>query len=201
MEKEIISCCFTGYRPIKMPFLSDENSPQYKKFENKLIHAIFSAYDRGCRTFYSGAAMGFDIIAAECVLLLKRAHPDDGIRLVCALPFSGQAKKYPLDWFDRYNSVIDQADEVVMVCDDYKRECYQLRNMYMVDRSDIVITWYDGQPGGTRNTLKYAERKGLQIINIEKAGVHEYIHEDDYIVVFEEECAEQLGLDYLPEMM
>ena len=36
----------------------------------------------------------------------------------------------------------------------------------MVDNSDYVITWFDGQSGGTKNTIRYAKKIGRQIFNI-----------------------------------
>ena len=35
----------------------------------------------------------------------------------------------------------------------------------MVDRSERVISFCDGKSGGTLNTLRYARKKGLEIIN------------------------------------
>ena len=35
----------------------------------------------------------------------------------------------------------------------------------MVENSDYVLTWYDGKPGGTRNTLEYALSKKRYVIN------------------------------------
>lgn len=201
MKKEIKSCCFTGYRPSKMPFLENREDSQYKRFENKLIDAIFSLPDEGCKTFYSGVAMGFDIIAAECVLLLKKARPNDDIKLICAIPFEGQANKYPPDWLARYKAVLAQADEIITVCRQFSRDCYQQRNIYMVDNSDIVITWFDGQSGGTKNTLKYAKKRNLRIVNLQQDGVHEFFCEDDFFVVFEADDGEQLGLDYFSDLL
>lgn len=200
MEQKIKGCCFTGYRPNKMPFISDVNDARYKRVENKLIDAIFSMADRGCTTFYSGMAMGFDIVAADCVLFIKSIRPDYGIRLVCAIPFEGQASKYPPEWLERYEKILADADERVVICDSYRKDCYQRRNEYMVDNCDVVITWFDGKSGGTKNTLKYAERKEKEIINLEGDGVHEYLHEDDYIVIFEGDDGEQLGLANFQEM-
>lgn len=201
MKKEIKSCCFTGYRPAKMPFLENLEDSQYKRFENKLIDAIFSLPDEGCKTFYSGVAMGFDIIAAECVILLKKARPNDGIKLICAIPFEGQASKYPPAWLERYKAVLAEADEIVTICKQFSRECYQKRNVYMVDNSDIVITWFDGQSGGTKNTLNYAKKRNLTIVNLEPDGVHEIFCEDDFSVVFEADDGEQLGLDYFLDLL
>ncbi len=162
--KESISCCFTGYRPAKFPFSLSEKSREYTDFENLLIKEIFSAYGLGCRRFYSGMAMGFDIIAAEAVLDLKRIKPDT--MLCCAVPFKGQSSSYSSDWSTRYNNVLKLADEIVYVCDAYSRDSYFKRNKYMVDNSDMVITWFDGRSGGTANTVKYAKRIGRTVINL-----------------------------------
>lgn len=37
----------------------------------------------------------------------------------------------------------------------------------MVDHATHLIAVYDGQPGGTKSTLDYARRKGLEITIIE----------------------------------
>ncbi len=36
----------------------------------------------------------------------------------------------------------------------------------MVDRSARVIAAYNGESGGTKNTIDYAKRRGIEIINI-----------------------------------
>ena len=41
---------------------------------------------------------------------------------------------------------------------------YHLPNRYMVDRSTLLIGVYNGAPkGGTAYTVKYAQKKGLEI--------------------------------------
>ena len=174
--EEVKSCCFTGYRPQKFPFsLDDTTTKEYKKFENKLIDAVFSLPDEGCYTFYCGMAMGFDIIAAETVLLLQTICKKATVSLICAVPFKGQANSFNKEWKSRYDEVISKADSVVLVSDEYHQGCYAKRNKFMVDNSDFVITWFDGKPGGTANTLKYAKEKGKRIININEYACHEYI--------------------------
>ena len=141
------SCCFTGYRPAKFPFSLEKGVGGLEKVENSLIEAVFDLYNKGCKTFYSGMAMGFDILAAEAVLLLKENHSD--VRLICAVPF-------------------ERADETVMLANKYYRGCYFKRNAFLVDNTDYVLTWYDGQSGGTAATVKYAQKKGRYIINLNK---------------------------------
>lgn len=46
----------------------------------------------------------------------------------------------------------------------------QLRNQYMVDASAVLIAVYDGQSGGTKNTVDYARGRGRKIIEIRPKG-------------------------------
>lgn len=161
----IKKCCFTGYRPAKFPFSLNREDAEYKKFENALVEEILSLVGSGCRIFYSGMAMGFDIIAAELVLMLKRAYGYSDIKLICVLPFLDQCESFTSFWKKRFYSVLDLCDEKIVLADEYFSGCYQNRNVYMVNNSDAVLTWYDGKAGGTRNTLEYAAKTQKYIIN------------------------------------
>ena len=44
--------------------------------------------------------------------------------------------------------------------------CYQVRNEWMVDRSNLVIAVFNGQKSGTKNTVDYAKRKGVNVVNV-----------------------------------
>lgn len=160
-----LSLCFTGYRPQKFPFPLERSSAEYISLENKLTDAVFSSPAENGLVFYTGMAMGFDIIAAETVLLYRRASNAD-IKLIGVIPFEEQAANFQPDWKERYIKVAAEADELIILEDKYSPGCYQRRNEYMVDRSDAVITWFDGARGGTLNTLRYAKRKNRRIINL-----------------------------------
>lgn len=183
LTKEFKSCCFTGYRPEKFPFELNRRSKEFKQLENKLIDAVFSLPDEGCYTFYTGMAMGFDIVAAEAVLLLRETYKKAKINLICVVPFLEQSAAFSREWKRRYNNILGESDEVILLSDRYHKSCYRKRNEFMVDNSDFVITWFDGKYGGTRNTLCYAEKKGKKIINLNQYGVHEYIYDNDYELI------------------
>ncbi len=161
----IKKCCFTGYRPAKFPFSLSREDPEYKKFENALVEEVLRLIDNGCHTFYSGMAMGFDIIAAEVVLMLKNAYSFSDIKLICVLPFSAQGESFTLFWKKRFYNTLENSAQKIVLSQEYFPGCYQKRNIYMVDNSDCVLTWYDGKPGGTRNTLDYALSKKRYVIN------------------------------------
>ena len=166
MDNEFFSCCFTGYRPQKFPFRLDAGDPRYIDFENRLTGKIGELVNCGCLTFYTGMAMGFDIVAAECVLAVAKALDTYAVRLICAVPFLAQAQNYPSDWRTRYNKLINISDGTVLISNEYYPGCYQDRNRFMVNNSDLVLTWFDGAPGGTKNTLDYARSISRKIINL-----------------------------------
>ena len=41
-------------------------------------------------------------------------------------------------------------------------------NVWMVDRSNLIIAVFNGQKSGTKNTLDYAKRKGVKVVNVLK---------------------------------
>ena len=105
-----------------------------------------------------------DIWAAEIVLSLRKSGKP--IKLICASPFPGFEARWDKDWKDRYNAIMAAADHTVFVCKGYSRSCFQIRNEWMVDRSARVIAVYNGEPGGTKNTIEYAKRQGIIAVQI-----------------------------------
>lgn len=167
-------CCFTGYRPSKFPFKLSVNNEEYIEFENNLVEGILDLIKEGCKVFYSGMAMGFDIIAAETVLLLKKANVIEDIKLISVLPFENQGEGFGEFWQNKFNYVLENCDEKIVLSDDYYKGCYQVRNKYMVDNSDFVLTWFDGKLGGTKNTIDYAVKIHRKVLNVNKEKCDNY---------------------------
>lgn len=154
-EKRMHRVCFTGHRPEKL------FQPESVVKDN-LEREIKAALADGMNVFISGMARGVDIWAAEIVLKLRKKNPE--IKLICASPFEGFEESWKADWQKRYTAIIEAADLVRFICPGYSRACFQIRNEWMVDHSARVIAVYNGEPGGTRNTIEYAKRKGIETI-------------------------------------
>ncbi|HJI18414.1 SLOG family protein [Alistipes sp.] len=132
--------------------------------DDALAQTVEELCRAGFRTFLSGMALGFDLAAAETVLVLRRRFP--GIRLVAAIPCPGQAERYPAAERERYGRLLAQADERITVSDVCDRGCYRRRNDYLVDCASVVVAWYDGSPSGTGYTVGRARRCGCRIIDL-----------------------------------
>ena len=68
--------------------------------------------------------------------------------------------------FSLTQQIIKKADFVKEINDHYFTGCYQVRNEWMVDRSNLVIAVFNGQKSGTKNTVDYAKRKGVKVVNV-----------------------------------
>ena len=169
------ACCFTGYRPEKFPFPLSADDMSFRQFEQNLLETIFALYNNGCDVFYCGGARGFDTLAGETVLLLKKKMP---VKLIMALPFPSQSERWGKAEKAAYNTLLENADEVIYLENEYRKWAFQKRNRYMVDNSDIVLTFCDGKSGGTANTLKYAVSKERRVINLASDNIFSEQHKN-----------------------
>ena len=101
-------------------------------------------------------------------MLQKRNH-NAALHLICAVPHPGFENKRSEYEKERYMHIIQNADYAATISDHYFRACYQRRNEFMVDHSNLVIAVWNGTPSGTKNTIDYANRKGVKVVNVFEA--------------------------------
>lgn len=164
MNKQDITCCFTGHRPSKLPWGYREDDLRCLDLKMDIVQALVGLYQQGYRRFLCGMAEGCDLYFAESVLLLRQVHED--VRLEAAIPFRGQAEHWTAAERERYYRILDQCDEVHLLQEKYSPGCMMSRNRYMVDRSSLLLACYNGEAGGTRNTILYARERGLELITL-----------------------------------
>ena len=156
-EKRLHRCCFTGHRPEKLM------APEWL-VKQELEREIRQAIADGLNVFITGMARGVDIWAAEIVLDLRESGIP--IRLMCASPFDGFERSWDNEWRDRYRAIMAAADHTLFVCASFSCSCFQVRNEWMVNHSARVIAVFNGEKGGTKNTIDYARRVGVKIVLI-----------------------------------
>mgnify|MGYP002626003486 FL=1 len=154
-EKRLHRCCFSGHRPEKL----NEPETDIKQWLSNQIDAAIAA---GYTTFISGCAMGVDIWAGQIVLQKKAQNP--ALHLIAATPWPGFSNRWSIDWQVQYSELLKNADLIVPVSNHYSKDVFQKRNEWMVDHSNRVIAYFNGAPGGTKNTIDYASNKGIEVI-------------------------------------
>ena len=151
------SLAFTGHRTVPVE--------KQDEIRARLVEAVSVASKSGITCFFSGMAMGFDLMAAETVLSLKGRYPD--IRLIAVIPFRRQSCRWPSMEKERYQNIISRADRVIVLSEHYFHGCLLKRNDFMLEHSCGVIAFYDGKPlGGTFYTCREAGKRGIDIVNL-----------------------------------
>lgn len=152
---------FTGYRPEKLPFFSEEDS-MCTKLKSRLSKQIKELIEDGAEEFFSGMARGVDIWAAEAVLELKRTYPK--IKLIAVIPCPEQADKWSRSEQERYRGILELCDRLLVISPHYTKGCMLKRDRALVDMCDVLVAVFDGQKGGTEYTVNYAKSKGRKTI-------------------------------------
>ena len=148
--------CFTGHRNLP-PSKINEIQIQLESVLSELI-------ENGFRFFGAGGALGFDTLAAQTVLNLKKKHPH--IKLILVRPCQNQDKMWPQTDKKIYSDIKSKADKIVYTSNEYYSGCMQKRNRHLVNNSSVCVCYLNKQSGGTAYTVDYAKKNGLKIINI-----------------------------------
>ena len=150
------TCSFTGHRSIP--------NNEIKRIKSQLRETVKSLIDKGYTYFCSGGAIGFDMLAAETVLSLKRKNPQ--IQLFLILPCRGQDRYWTLGQKLSFQKLIHQADRVIFTGETYEKGCMHVRNRYLVDHSSVLVAYLEKDSGGTKYTVDYAIKNFVPVIRL-----------------------------------
>lgn len=162
-----MNCAFTGHRPKSFSFRYNESDPRCVLLKKDLKNEILNAISNGINTFYSGGALGVDTWAAEIILELKKEYD---IKLIMALPGKSQPSRWPEKSKERYNSILNAADEIIYMYDgagEFPMKFLNIRNDYMVEHADLLIAIYNGSKSGTGNAVSYARKLNKKTVIID----------------------------------
>ncbi len=147
--KNKVCCCF-GHREI------------YKDIYGELEHAIENLIvNEKVKIFMTGGMGEFDKTFASVVRKIKIRYKD--ISLILVKPyFSGELntnKKY-------YESMYDDVIIPDTVLGIHPKAAITKRNRWLVENSDIIISFVHRDYGGAFEAVKYANRLNKRVINI-----------------------------------
>lgn len=162
----------TGHRPQtlnKLMRYNDFNDIPFMEYVDALNYEIDDCIRKGYDYFICGGAIGVDSDFAEIVLHQKGYN--ENLKLEIAVPCDNQDLKWTYEDKAKYRDILESADVVHQVGKQYTADCMHKRNMYMVDNSDLVLAFWNGEEkGGTYFTIKYAQSVGkpIEIIRLDK---------------------------------
>lgn len=156
MDLRAKTCCFTGHRSL--------SGTEKLKVAVRLRRVIEEQIKAGVVFYGAGGARGFDSLAAQTVLDMKKEYAQ--LRLILVLPCENQTRGWHSEDIAVYEDIKRRSDKVVYVSRQYTPDCMHRRNRHLVDHSGTCICYLTRSSGGTAYTVDYARRKGLHVINI-----------------------------------
>ena len=164
------SVCFTGHRKI-------DSSDMYA-LKSLLDSTICGLVKRGVTDFYCGGALGFDTMCAHMVLYLRKRKALD-IKLHLVLPCSNeeQTKNWSYNDKQEFYAIMMAADSIEYIGSEYTKDCMQKRNKFMIDNSSRLIAAGSSYRSGTGQTIRLAEKAGIDINVINIAKIVEAVEE------------------------
>lgn len=158
------SACFTGHRDMA------ESESAVSERLYILLEKLVT--EEQIAVYYAGGAVGFDTVAAKCVLRLREKYPQVRLRLVLPCSNEEQTRKWTANQKYEFRQILTSADSVEYTAKHQFRGCMAFRNARLVEHAtDYCICYHDpARKSGTSQTIGFAEKKGLKIINLFKEG-------------------------------
>ncbi len=145
---------FFGHRQI-------ENVSAIEQRLDEIIRPLF--VEKEYVEFLVGRDGEFDQLVASTIKRLKRSVGGDNSALVWVLPYpTAEYRDYEAD----YAAYYDEIEICPESADAHFKSAFQIRNRWMVDRSNLVICCVERPYGGAFQTLRYARKSRKSIINI-----------------------------------
>lgn len=187
--KLIMKACFTGHRNIHGVYINDlvNVPPAWRIIKERTIEMIRFMYEyKDTTVFISGGALGYDQLAAQCVI-----HCRDvlglKITLEMALPFPEFFSRWQQSSRLMLSTLVGWSDSTYLVNVEIGKpdprpggkgavaRALQDRNEYMVNKADRVIGMYiPGKVGGTLNCIEYtiSKHKSFCTINPDTGNIN-----------------------------
>lgn len=156
---KIGKCCFAGHRRCLA-----------RDIEARLTCAIQAEIDNGCRSFIMGTHGKFDDLALTICKSFRKKYEDIDIEVVITSlnqvkTFCEYDDKFGKEFYTPYQDVSTLMYEIEET--HFKRRI-TLSNEMMINDCDRIICYVNTQEyrSGAKNTLRYAEKRGLKITNL-----------------------------------
>lgn len=150
--------CFFGHRIV-------ENALQIERRLYQLIQNLLRSNEYV--EFLVGRDGEFDQLVSSTIQKCKREYGHNNSVHVWVLPYLTADFRENEESYRHYYDEIEVC-EVASVS--HYKNAHQTRNRAMVDRSHLVVFCIQHESGGAWQTMKYARRRGVPVINLNDAA-------------------------------
>lgn len=164
------SVCFTGHRTIA------EDKEKLSARLYTLLERLVT--EQKVTDFYTGGAVGWDALAALTVLKLRESYPEVKLHLVLPCPFEEQSAKWNEAQKEEHKHIASLADTKEITSEHLSKNAMKIRNARLVElASDYCICYWNPKHyrSGTGQTVRMAQKKGIEVINLFEMSVNSVI--------------------------
>lgn len=133
-------------------------------YEKKLLDILEDLVGQNVAEFYLGGYGEFDSFAYRCCKQYKKTHPH--VKLIYVTPYLLQNDLKEKS--ENYDEILYPEIENVP-----PKFAILYRNRYMVEKSDLVISYIQYHRGGAYQAYSYARKKGKRIVALETESFSE----------------------------
>ena len=161
------SVCFTGHRHI------GKHKSQIEKSLLSVIEQLI--VQRNVTDFYVGGAYGFDALASLTVLRIKETYPQVKLHMILPCSNEEQTAKWSKEQKNEFEYILAHTDSIEYISEHYYNGCMKVRNTRLVElATECCICYWNiaNIRSGTGQTVRMAQKIGLEIINLYEATLH-----------------------------
>ena len=155
------SCAIIGSPPLSFSWGYDEEDERCVALKLLLLNRITLLRSQGITDFYVVLDAGVGLYAAEMINSLRES--DEALRLICIIPWEGQATKWTPELRERYFAAQEKCSEVKMVSLAKTVDCEITAMLDAIDLVGNVIAVRGEDAVLLSTALRYAERLKKQI--------------------------------------
>ena len=151
---DIYTVSFFGHREV-------ERAAEIESKLNKLLHYLIT--QKEYVEFLIGRDGEFDLLTVSSIRRAVKQYGYGNTSIILVLPYM---KAEYRDNEQNYLSYYDEVEICSESSDAHYKSAIQVRNRYMVDRSDLVVCCIQHKSGGAYRTMQYAKKQGKQVRNL-----------------------------------
>lgn len=151
---EMYTVSFFGHREV-------ERTAEIERRLEQLLHDLIM--QKQYVEFLVGRNGEFDLLAASAIRRAVKQYGCGNTSLILVLPYM------KAEYRNNEQSYLNYYDEVEICSessDAHYKSAIQVRNWYMVDRSELVVCCIQHKSGGAYKTVQYALKQGKQVRNL-----------------------------------
>ena len=147
---EIYRIAFIGHREIYGHYRLEDQIEQIAR--DKL-------YEKEYVEFYVGRNGDFDISVASAIKRAQKAVGHHNSCLILLQPYPMKDDEYYEKFYDEVQYPVDSRT--------HPKAAITKRNRWMIENAELLVAFVEeGRNGGAMTTLKYAQTRGMEIINL-----------------------------------